>query len=46
MINTERNFHLAVLALLVVVIVGDAVATVSTTGDVRCLFVKCVVIKK
>ena len=46
MINTERNFHLVVLIVLAVLMVGDAVATVAATGDVRCLVVKCVVIKK
>jgi hypothetical protein len=46
MIKTERNFHIAVLVVLAALIVGDAAATVTTTGDVRCLFVKCVVLKK
>jgi len=46
MIKTERNFHLAVLFVLAALMVGDAAATVASTGDVRCLFVKCVVIKK
>lgn len=43
---TERNFYIAALVALVLVLVGESVATVSATGDVRCLFVKCVIIKK
>lgn len=46
MIKTERNFHLAVLVVLAALFVGDAAATVAATGDLRCLVVKCVVIKK
>ena len=46
MTNTERKFHIAVLVVLAALMVGDAAATVASTGDVRCLFVKCVVIKK
>ena len=42
---TERNFYLSVLAVLVIIMVGDAAATVAATGDVRCLFVKCVIVK-
>lgn len=42
---TERNFHLTVLVALVVLGIGSAAATVAATGDVRCLVVKCVVIK-
>lgn len=45
MINMERNFHIAVLFVLAALIVGESVATVAATGDVRCLVVKCVVIK-
>ena len=45
MIKTERNFHIAVLAVLAALMIGDAAATVATTGDVRCLFVKCVIVK-
>lgn len=45
MIKTERNFHIIVLVVLASLMIGDAAATVATTGDVRCLFVKCVVVK-
>jgi hypothetical protein len=45
MINTDIKFHLSMLLLLVAIIVGDSVATVASTGDVRCLFVKCVIVK-
>jgi hypothetical protein len=45
MIKTERNFHIAVLVVLAALMIGDAAATVATTGDVRCLFVKCVIVK-
>ena len=43
--NTERNFHILVLVVLAALMVGDAAATVASTGDVRCLFVKCVIVK-
>ena len=43
---TERNFYIAALVVLVLAIVGESVATVSATDDVRCLFVNCVIIKK
>ena len=45
MINMERNFHIIVLVVLAALMIGDAAATVATTGDVRCLFVKCVIVK-
>ena len=42
---TERNFHLTVLVVLTALFIGDAAVTVAATGDVRCLVVKCVVVK-
>jgi len=43
---TERNFYIATLVALILYVVGSAAANVTATGDVRCLFVKCVIIKK
>ena len=37
--------HWFVLGLVILVVALDAVATVAATGDPRCLFVKCVVVK-
>jgi hypothetical protein len=46
MFKNENAWYAAALAVIAVVIAADVAFTVSATGDVRCLVVKCVVIKK
>lgn len=43
--NTEFKFYVTALTVLVLFMIGGAYAEVAATGDARCLFVKCVIVK-
>ena len=45
MINTKFKFYATTFVVLVAMIIGSAAAEVASTGDARCLFVKCVIVK-
>ena len=46
MIDTTKKFYAATFAAILAMMAIDAAATVAATGDVRCIVVKCVVLKK
>lgn len=43
--NTLRNYQIFSIVVMLAFLIGSAVATVKTTGDWRCLFTNCVVVK-
>ena len=44
--NMTKKFYAATFAAILAMMAIDAATTVAATGDVRCLVVKCVVLKK
>ena len=44
--NMTKKFYATIFAAFLAAMAIEAAATVAATGDVRCLVVKCVVLKK
>lgn len=44
--NTTKKFYATIFAAFFAVMAIEAASTVAATGDVRCVVVRCVVLKK